>query len=75
MDIFVRWKKLEEQPIGWNPDLNDGVRMNIRPFILAGDVKVRGAGVLRDKFNINWNKDRGKDSETSPWYKEFKGRF
>ena len=31
-DIFVRWKPLHEQPIGWNPDLNDGVRMNIRPF-------------------------------------------
>lgn len=73
VDIFVRWKKLEEQAIGWNPDLNDGVRMNIRPFVLVGDVKVRGAGVLRDKFNINWNKDRGKDVETSPWYKEFKG--
>ncbi len=25
-DIFVRWKPLHEQPIGWNPDLNDGVR-------------------------------------------------
>jgi hypothetical protein len=34
-DIFVRWKPLSEQPIGWNPDLNDGVRMNIRPFIKA----------------------------------------
>ena len=32
-DIFVRWKPLAEQPIGWNPDLNDGVRMNIRPFM------------------------------------------
>ena len=32
-DIFVRWKPLAEQPIGWNPDLNDGVRLNIRPFM------------------------------------------
>ena len=32
-DIFVRWKPLHEQPIGWNPDLNDGVRVNIRPFM------------------------------------------
>ncbi len=38
LDIFVRWKPLEEQPIGWNPDLNDGVRLNIRPFMLAKDV-------------------------------------
>ena len=35
-DIFVRWKPLSEQPIGWNPDLNDGVRMNIRPFVTGG---------------------------------------
>jgi hypothetical protein len=31
-DIFARWKSLAEQPLGWDPDLNDGVRMNIRPF-------------------------------------------
>src|SRR4030095_10823727 len=29
-DIFVRWKPLGKQPIGWEPDLNDGVRLNIR---------------------------------------------
>lgn len=52
-DIFVRWKPLQEQPMGWEPDLNDGVRMNIRPFIEAG--------ILRSKVNVNWNKDRGKD--------------
>ena len=45
-DIFVRWKPLEQQPIGWDPDLNDGVRLNIRPFVEAG--------VLRCKFNIKW---------------------
>ena len=44
-DIFVRWKSLAEQPIGWEPDLNDGVRLNIRPFVEAG--------VLRNKFNEN----------------------
>jgi hypothetical protein len=38
LDIFVRWKPLNAQPIGWNPDLNDGLRQNIRPFLLAGDV-------------------------------------
>lgn len=52
-DIFVRWKPVHEQPIGWEPDLNDGVRLNIRPFVTAG--------VLRSKFTINWNKDRGND--------------
>ena len=35
-DIFVRWKSLAQQPFGWDPDLDDGVRQNIRPFILAG---------------------------------------
>ena len=54
-DIFVRWKPLSEQPIGWNPDLNDGVRMNIRPFVEAG--------VLRKNPNIKWTKDRGKEPE------------
>lgn len=59
-DIFVRWKPLDQQPIGWDPDLNDGVRLNIRPFIQAG--------ILRKNPNINWNKDRGKDVESAPWY-------
>lgn len=52
-DIFVRWKTLAEQPMGWDPDLNDGVRMNIRPFVEAG--------ILRGRVNVNWNKDRGRD--------------
>lgn len=50
-DVFVRWKELHEQPIGWNPDLNDGVRLNIRPFVTAA--------VLRTKVNVHWKKDRG----------------
>lgn len=52
-DVYVRWKPLHQQPIGWDPDLNDGVRMNIRPFITAG--------VLRTNPNIKWGKDRGTD--------------
>lgn len=67
-DIFVRWKPLHEQPLGWNPDLNDGVRLNIRPFMLAEDVGKKGAGILRAKPNIKWNKDRGKDVESAPWF-------
>ena len=58
-DIFVRWKPLDQQPIGWDPDLNDGVRLNIRPFIEAG--------VLRSKFNIKWGIDRGKNPPGSSW--------
>ncbi|HHO2175161.1 TPA: DNA methyltransferase, partial [Aeromonas hydrophila] len=45
LDIFVRWKPLAEQPIGWEPDLNDGVRLNIRPFLKAADVGKKGAGI------------------------------
>ncbi len=72
-DIFVRWKPLEKQPIGWDPDLNDGVRLNIRPFMSATDVGKKGAGILRAKPNINWNKDRGTDVDSAPWFKVFKG--
>jgi hypothetical protein len=68
LDIFVRWKSLANQPIGWNPDLNDGVRLNIRPFMFVGDVKVRDAGVLRDKPKISWKNDRGTDAHSAPWY-------
>ena len=72
-DIFVRWKPLEEQPIGWSPDLNDGVRLNIRPFLSVPDVGKKGAGVLRDRPNVNWSKDGGKDVESAPWYYMFNG--
>lgn len=71
-DIFIRWKAINQHPIGWEPDVNDGVRVNIRPFLTA-DVSMKGAGVLRDKPNINWNKDRGQDPESAPWYHLFKG--
>ena len=61
-DIFVRWKPIHEQPIGWEPDINDGVRLNIRPF-MAEDIPggKKGAGILRAKPKIAWNKDRGKE--------------
>jgi len=72
-DIFVRWKPLAKQPIGWDPDLNDGVRLNIRPFMTVPDVGKKGAGILRDKPNISWGKDRGKDVESAPWFHLFCG--
>lgn len=56
-DVFVRWKDLHEQPIGWNPDLNDGVRLNIRPFVTAG--------LLRSKVNVHWKNDRGTNADGS----------
>lgn len=68
-DIFVRWKPLAGQPIGWNPDLNDGVRLNIRPFMTAGVLRHN----KKPKLNITWDKDRGKDVESAPWFHKFKG--
>lgn len=56
-DIYVRWKATADQSIGWDPDLNDGVRLNARPFVEAG--------VLRAKFNVKWEKDRGKNPDGS----------
>ena len=71
-DIFVRWKPLHEQSIGWNPDINDGVRLNIRPFLTVRDVGKKGAGVLRWKPNIKWDKDRGSEPDRPkpqfPWF-------
>jgi hypothetical protein len=72
-DIFVRWKPIDKQSIGWNPDINDGVRMNIRPF-MEQDIPngKKGAGILRWKPNIDWKKDRGNEPtrpiEEYPWF-------
>lgn len=73
-DLFVRWKPLHEQPIGWNPDINDGVRLNIRPFITAKPLNARGknACILRSTPKISWDKDRGKEPQRAkadfPWF-------
>jgi hypothetical protein len=75
-DLFVRWKPLNEQAIGWEPDMNDGVRLNIRPFMNA-ELRTggrKGAGILRWKPNVDWKKDRGKEPESLrplsdfPWF-------
>jgi hypothetical protein len=74
-DIFVRWKPLHQQAIGWDPDISDGVRLNIRPFLSAHLRKggKTGAGILRAKpGTIKWAKDRGKEPMRSkddfPWF-------
>jgi hypothetical protein len=74
-DLFVRWKPLHQQAIGWDPDINDGVRLNIRPFLNAQLHKggKTGAGILRAKpGTIKWTKDRGKEpmrsKEEFPWF-------
>ena len=61
-DLFIRWKPLAEQPIGGDSDINDGVRLNARPF-MASDIPggKKSAGIFRWKPNIKWGKDRGKE--------------
>lgn len=75
-DLFVRWKSLDKQAVGWEPDINDGVRFNIRPFISA-ELRAggrAGAGILRWKPSIKWNKDIGKEPQSLrpkadfPWF-------
>ena len=75
LDLFVRWKPLSKQAIGWHPDLNDGVRLNIRPFLLGGDVGLKGAGLFRSKPGIVIDPakaDRGtepvRDKAEYPWF-------
>lgn len=73
-DIFVRWKPLADQAVGWEPDVNDGVRLNIRPFMTAKTLgaRARGACILRTTPKIKWEKDRGKEPQRTredfPWF-------
>ncbi|HOW26031.1 MAG TPA: hypothetical protein PK711_10210 [Bacteroidales bacterium] len=67
-DIFVRWKSLHEQPIGWEPDLNDGVRLNIYPFMQAGVLR-------KNPTSIKWEKDRGKNPSGSYWGEDRFNRY
>jgi len=78
-DLFVRWKPLHEQAIGWEPDVNDGVRLNIRPFMTAkpSNARARNACILRVTPRIWWDKDRGKEltraREDFPWFWSWDG--
>ncbi len=80
-DLFVRWKPLYAQAMGWDPDSDDGARLNIRPFMMAKLRKGgrKGAGVLRWKPNVKWGKDRGREPEEPrpredfPWFWGYPG--
>jgi hypothetical protein len=73
-DIFVRWKALEEQPIGWEPDINDGVRLNVRPWLTAQvhQPSRRDGCILRVTPRVPYGKDRGKEPHRAkqrfPWF-------
>ena len=68
-DIFVRWKPLKRQPMGWEPDINDGIRLNIRPFLYANLGGKGKSGILRERPNTSWKKDIG-GKKASPMSKE-----
>lgn len=76
-DIFVRWKSLAQQPVGWEPDVEDGVRRNIRPFALASlAASGRAGSVFRIKPRITWDKKAdGREAKASkaefPWLYEW----
>lgn len=74
-DLFIRWKPLHQQPIGWQPDINDGVRLNIRPFLVKDLSRGnKGCGLFRSKpgTSLKWDKDRGNEphrpKEDYPWF-------
>jgi hypothetical protein len=75
-DIFVRWKPLHLLPIGWEPDIDDGVRLNIRPFLTAKPKNPgrKDACILRVTPSIKKlaGADRGaepkRDREDFPWF-------
>ena len=81
-DLFVRWKPLHEQPVGWDPDVNDGVRLNARPFLAARPLNASSkyASIFRRSPGIklgsgrgeHFRKDKGKepkrDRESFPWF-------
>jgi hypothetical protein len=75
-DIFVRWKPLDRQPIGWEPDIDDGVRLNIRPFLIARpkDSGRRDGCILRvtPRVKKHAGADRGaephREKADFPWF-------
>lgn len=78
-DLFIRWKPLHQQAIGWEPDINDGVRLNMRPWLHAkpyvppGQKQKQDSCILRiTPIKLPLGKDRGKeplrDKSDFPWY-------
>jgi hypothetical protein len=41
--ILTPWKKPGARPKGWNPDIDDGVKVNIAPLDRAGVLRISGA--------------------------------
>jgi hypothetical protein len=75
-DIFVRWKPLHRLAVGWEPDIDDGVRLNIRPFLTAKpkNPSRKDACILRvtPRVKKHAGADRGaephREKEDFPWF-------
>jgi hypothetical protein len=65
-DIFVRWKPLHRQSIGWEPDIDDGVRLNIRPFMTAKPRNPRGKDACILRVTPGVKKHAGADRGAEP---------
>jgi len=40
--ILTPWKSESERPQGWNPDLDDGIKVNIAPLARTGLLRIKG---------------------------------
>lgn len=75
-DIFVRWKPLHRLAVGWEPDIDDGVRLNIRPFLTAKpkNPSRKDACILRvtPRVKKHAGADRGaephREKQDFPWF-------
>lgn len=38
--ILTPWKSPQQRPVGWNPDIDDGVKVNIEPLQKAGVLRI-----------------------------------
>lgn len=38
--ILTPWKSLQQRPVGWNPDIDDGIKVNIEPLQKAGVLRI-----------------------------------
>ena len=38
--ILTPWKSADERPTGWDPDIDDGVKVNIGPLQKAGVLRI-----------------------------------
>ena len=60
--------------MGWEPDVNDGVRLNIRPWLTANihQPSRRESCILRLTPRLPYGNDRGKEphraKEDFPWF-------